>query len=125
MTKTLSIFASMIKKILATITALTLLTTISATAQCPYCKRDTVRQEQSKYSPSTLIIWYDASSKRNKKRLMKAVKAYKASIIYDYKNFNGIAIKIPEGPSLEAAITYFQKVKGVLQVNRDGIMTIQ
>lgn len=56
---------------------------------------------------------------------MKAVKAYKATVLYDYKNFNGIAIKIPEGTSLEAAIEYFKKVKGVLQVNRDGIYKTQ
>lgn len=73
-------------------------------------------------SPSTLIIWYDATSKRNKKRLMKAVKAYKAEVIYDYNNFNGIAIKIPQNTSIDAAIAYFKKVKGVVQVNRDGVM---
>lgn len=76
-------------------------------------------------SPSTLIIWYDASGKDSKKALLKAVKDYKAELIYDYKNFNGIAIRIPDGSNINDAITYFQKVKGVLQVNRDHIMSIQ
>lgn len=77
------------------------------------------------YSPSTLLIWYDASSRANKKRLLKAVRDYKAQLLYDYKNFNGIAIKIPGSSSLEDAIGFFKKVRGVLQVSRDGIMTIQ
>lgn len=76
-------------------------------------------------SPTTLIIWYDASGKSNKKTLLKAVKDYKAEVIYDYKTFNGIAIKIPDGTDINSAITYFKKVKGVLQVNRDHVMSIQ
>lgn len=73
-------------------------------------------------SPSTLIIWYDNSAKANKKRLMRAVRKYKASVIYDYRSFSGIAIRIPNGTDINAAIDYFKKVKGVLSVNRDRIM---
>lgn len=110
------------KKLLFAITIATI-TSLPLSAQCnSCCKRDSVQQTQNRYSPSTLIIWYDATSKRNKKRLMKTVKKYKATVLYDYNNFNGVAIKIPEGTSLDAAIEFFKKLKGVLQVNRDGIM---
>lgn len=78
--------------------------------------------EAPRVSPSTLIIWYNH---KYKKKLLKAIKKYKAEIIYDYKNFNGVAIKIPEGKDIDKAQKHFQKVKGVLSVNRDQIMNIQ
>lgn len=103
---------------------------VCANAQCHHdVVIDSLKQctgkcsERASSSPhSTLIIWYDATKRRNKKALLKAVRKYKAKVIYDYKNFNGIAIKIPDGSDINSAITYFQKVKGVLQVSRDQIM---
>lgn len=105
---------------------------ISANAQCKCtaptdekncnkncCSLDSISNEDVRYSPSTLIIWYKQG---RKKKLLKAVKKYNAEILYDYKNFNGVAIKIPQGMDINSAIAYFKKVKGVLQVNRDSIM---
>lgn len=77
------------------------------------------RVGNQEFSPSTLIIFYDDSI--GKAPLLKAVKEYKATIIYQYGTMNGIAIRIPEGKSIDDAIAYFQKVKGVLAVNRDRI----
>jgi len=71
------------------------------------------------YSPSTLIIFYDPTVGADP--LRKAIKDYKAELIYDYKNFNGFAISIPQGSKIEDAISYFNKVDGVLTVNRDAI----
>jgi hypothetical protein len=71
------------------------------------------------FSPSTLIIFYD--SVIGKTPLMKAVSDYHATLIYDYRMMSGIAIKIPAGKDINDAIKYFEKVKGVLQVNRDRI----
>lgn len=76
-------------------------------------------KQTAEYSPNTLIISY--SGKRAKVRLQKAVKHYRATIIYEYKNFSSIAIKLPEGKPLEDAINYFQKIKGVVAVNKDYI----
>lgn len=73
-------------------------------------------------SPSTLIIGYDAAV--GKKPLMKAVKARKAKVIYDYKNFNSIAIRIAKGDDIQQAQEDLQKVKGVLSVERDRIMKL-
>jgi len=71
------------------------------------------------YSKSTLIIFYDADI--GKSYLLKAIKAYHAKILYQYNNFNGMAIAIPTEKKLEESIHYFEKVKGVVSVNRDMI----
>ena len=74
------------------------------------------------YSPSTLIIFYDAEI--GKEPLLEAIKKYEAQVIYDLKMMNSITIKIPEGSKIEDAIQYFNNIKGVLQVNRDSIMQL-
>lgn len=74
------------------------------------------------YSPSTLIIFYDAEI--GKEPLLKAIEDYHAEIIYDLKIMKSITIKIPEGSNIEDAIKYFEKIIGVLQVNRDSIMQL-
>jgi len=76
--------------------------------------------EGEMYSKYTLIINYDPEI--GKKPLLKAVKKYKATLIYDYRIVKAIAIRIPDGKDIHEAIEYFQKVKGVTQVNRDRIM---
>lgn len=95
------------------------------------CKADTTERqgpplEQARLSgdvsPTTLIIWYDATAKANKRRLLRAVRRYKATVIYTYRNFNAIAIKLPDGTAIDDAASHFQKVKGVLQVSRDRMM---
>lgn len=70
----------------------------------------------------TLIIMYDASI--GKEPLMKAVKAYQATLLYDYKNFNGIAISIPTSREETNAIRHFKSVKGVLSVQKDRKMQL-
>ena len=79
-------------------------------------------QKVPQYSPSTLIIFYDAEI--GKEPLLKAIEEYHAQIIYDLKMMNSITIKIPEGTNIEDAIKYFNKTQGVLQVNRDSIMQL-
>ena len=78
-----------------------------------------VKQRQPEYSPSTLIIFYDGGV--GKEPLLKAIEDYHASVIYDLKTMNSITIKIPEGTNIEDAINYFNKVEGVLGVNKDSI----
>ena len=60
------------------------------------------------HSDNTLIILYDGKS--GKKSL------------YEYKTFDSIAIRLPEGKNVDEAKEYFEKVKGVIQVNYDRIM---
>jgi len=77
------------------------------------------RETSQQYSEKTLIIFYQGKS--GKARLLRAVKRYKAKVIYNYNNFNSIAISIPDGKTLEQSIRYFKKVKGVIAVNKDYI----
>ena len=47
---------------------------------------------------------------------------YGAEVVYDYHNFDCIAIRLPEDKMLEDAEAYFSKVKSVVQISRDRIM---
>lgn len=69
-----------------------------------------------------LIIYYDATT--GDEVLLNAVKEFGAELIYEYKTLKGIAIKVPENKSIDRAIAYFKKVKGVLSVNRDQIIKL-
>lgn len=84
--------------------------------------RDSLRGDndgQLPFAPHTLIIFYDPAV--GKQPLLKAVRKMEAEILYDYKNFNGMAVRVPDSIRIEDAITRLRKVKGVLQVNRDRI----
>lgn len=87
----------------------------SALSSAGRVQRDTVQR----FSESTLIIFYEG--KHSKARLLKAIRRYGANPIYVYKNFSGMAIRIPKGKTLQEAITYFQKVRGVVAVNKDYV----
>lgn len=71
------------------------------------------------HSPSVLIVMYDQET--GKEPLLKAVKDYKAEIIYDYSFIPGMAIKKPDNKSLEETMQYFKKVKGVVSVEYDHV----
>ncbi len=75
------------------------------------------RQVGLAYSPSTLIVYYDEGI--GKSPLKKAAAKYGADIIYDYSIINALAIRIPDGKTLDEATKYFKKVKGVLEVSKD------
>ena len=71
---------------------------------------------------NTLIIFYDPET--GSERLMKAVREYGAKIVYEYRNFNGIAIKLPNGTDMEKAVSHFRMVKGVLSAEADRRMQL-
>jgi len=82
--------------------------------------RDSLPQrslEDEMFSPSVLIIHYDTTV--GKDTLMQAVQDYGATVVYDYRIINAIAIRIPDGTDIHDAIIHFNAVKGVLQVSRD------
>lgn len=76
------------------------------------------RQVGLAYSPNILIISYDEGI--GKGPLVKAVAKYEAEIIYDYSIINAIAIRIPEGKTLEEATKYLKKVRGVIDVSKNA-----
>lgn len=57
--------------------------------------------------------------------IAKEATSYGAEVLYKYNALNGLAIKIPEGKSVDEAIEHFKKLQGVVSVSKDQISTIQ
>lgn len=76
-------------------------------------------QFEQEHSPNVFLVMYDAEV--GKEPLLEAIKTYKCEVIYDYNIINGMALKKPEGKSLEETMRYFKGVKGVLTVEYDHI----
>ncbi len=74
------------------------------------------------HSPNVFLIMYDAEI--GKAPLLKAIKEYGCEIVYDYRMINGMALKKPEGKTLEETMVYFKKVKGVTNVEYDHIIRL-
>lgn len=73
--------------------------------------------DHSDISPSTLIIFYSGKNKR----VLKAARKIGAEVIYTYTSFNAIAVRKPDAWTLELTKVYFERIKGVMQVNYDRI----
>ena len=73
-------------------------------------------QQQAQDTTGNLIIFYDAQI--GSAPLLKAVKTSGATLVYEYKNLNGIAIRPPSKTNIEDAIAYFKKVNGVFLSNK-------
>lgn len=71
------------------------------------------------YSRDVIVVSYDIEI--GKDPLKKAIRKYGASIIYDYRIVNAIAIRLPDPTKIDESVAYFEKVKGVLQVSRDRV----
>ncbi len=107
----------------------------TAMAQCPIKEQimngddegkglEKERREREKTSVShTLIIFFD--KKTGNKPLLKAIKKQGCTLLYKYKEFSGVAVKVDEKHDVDKAIADFKKVKGVTSVNKDGIMQTQ
>ncbi|MDO4881277.1 MAG: hypothetical protein Q3983_08350 [Capnocytophaga sp.] len=85
------------------------------------CKTKQKMEENDLKISHNLIIYYEKPYLDN---LKKEIINYKAEIIYEYENFNSIAIKIPQNKSVDKAQSYFSKLKGILGVEKDKIMTL-
>ena len=73
-------------------------------------------------APRNLIVFYDAQT--GSAPLRRAVQAYGAKIIYEYKTMNGLALAVPDGADMAQAEAHFAQVPGVLGVNRDQVMRL-
>lgn len=91
------------------------------TVSCCSTHRESVyvRHTESRF---TLIVMYDAII--GKKPLLKAMRKYKAQLLYDYKNFNGVAVSISKSYDEQQVIRFFKNTKGVLSVQRDRKMQL-
>ena len=79
-------------------------------------------QYEQEHSPNVFLVMYD--EKVGKAPLQKAIKAYGCEVIYDYNLINGMALKKPDGKTLEETMQYFKGVKGVLTVEYDHIIRL-
>ena len=111
----------------------------TASAQCPIMEQimngddngddngeglEKAKRESEKNPVShTLIIFFD--KKTGNKPLLKAIKKLGCTLLYKYKAFSGVAVKVDEKHDVDKAIADFKKVKGVTSVNKDGIMQTQ
>lgn len=91
-------------------------------AQCPIKEQIMGSGDEdtgSAQASHTLIIYYDKT--KGDKALMKAIEKKDCVILNGHKNLNRVTIKTPQGWDVEKAVAYFNKVKGVTAVNRNGI----
>lgn len=103
----------------------TILSAIAMAALCcPVSSCKTIKtvqtQPAAEYSPSTLIVFYDA--KVGSAPLLSAIEKMRGEVLYKYSNFNAVAFKIPYNAEINAVMKSVRKVKGVLSVERDRIM---
>ncbi len=68
-----------------------------------------------------LILYFEKGAKESVK---KAILKYGAEIVYEYNALGGFAIKIPKGKSINDAMVYLKKIKGVSSVHRDQIIKL-
>ncbi|MDE6151920.1 MAG: DUF1294 domain-containing protein, partial [Prevotella sp.] len=71
------------------------------------------------HSPSVFLLMYDKEI--GKGPLLEAVGTYRAEIVCDYDIIPGMAIRKPADSTLEEAMEYFRKVKGVVSVEYNHI----
>lgn len=71
------------------------------------------------HSPSVFIVMYDRET--GKEPLLQAIKDYKCEAIYDYSIIPGMAIKKPDGKTLDETMRYFKGIKGVVSVEYDRV----
>jgi PBP1b-binding outer membrane lipoprotein LpoB len=80
-----------------------------------------VRQEMpDSVSPRTLIIYYDKAV--GPTPILKQAKKMHCEVLYQYNIITAVALSTPDSVDIQDAIKTFQKVKGVLSVERDRIM---
>lgn len=75
--------------------------------------------QQSEASDNALIIFYD--SEVGDSPVKATIADLKCDIVYEYANFKGLAIRLPEGLTIDKATKRLKATRGVLQVSRDYV----
>lgn len=70
-----------------------------------------------------LILFFDPSQ-LSRDELERQAKAYGATVVYSYKNFNGMALRLSCGKNADEGIRHFSSIKGVLSVAKDRKMQL-
>ena len=84
------------------------------TQKAVYQQEETYTQEDR-----TLIVFYN-ENEISLPKLKRKVKSYGAEIIYEYNEMKGIAVRISRGKSIEQGRKYFENIKGVTNVIKEG-----
>lgn len=80
------------------------------------------RQAMDAGATGNLIIFYDSAI--GKEKLLETVKEYGSEVLYEYKNFNSIAVTVPPKYTASKTIRFYKKVRGVLSVSEDKKMEL-
>lgn len=83
----------------------------------------TAQKKEAPERTRNLIIYYKDDA--DLQPLLDVVKKEKLELIYQYKNFKAIAVKVPDDRDLEGVKSYLQTLAGVLSVNYDEVNQIQ
>lgn len=70
-----------------------------------------------------MIIYYKDDA--DLQPLLDIAKKEKLELVYQYKNFKAIAVKVPDDRDLEGVKSYLQTRAGVLSVSYDEVQQIQ
>lgn len=81
---------------------------------------DSVTTKSDTAVDSTLIIYYDRSI--GKQALLNFVRIKQCKLIYNYVNFNVIAIRLAPQLDKKKTINELREMKGVLQVAEDRVL---
>lgn len=65
------------------------------------------------------LVYYDALV--GKEYIYKALDKTKSEVLFDYNNFNAVAIRVPLKKDADKMQAYFENVKGVIFVQPDQI----
>lgn len=87
---------------------------LAAVSILPSCR--SAKPLQDSTPNENLIIYYNP--KDGNKALLEAAKKFGSKVLYVYKNINGIAVTVPNGKAVPDAIKYYEKIPGVLSVNK-------
>ena len=81
---------------------------------------DSVTTKSDTAVDRTLIIYYDRSI--GKQALLNFVRIKQCNLIYNYVNFNAIAIRLAPQLDKKKTINELREMKGVLQVAEDRVL---
>ena len=85
---------------------------------------DVSNQTSENLTLRNLIIFYDKTEIAPEK-LVQIAQQKGAELLYQYENFNAIAIHVPEALDFNKIKAEFTPMKGILGVEEDQIMHIQ
>lgn len=104
---------------------LVLLVIIVGINNCTTAENTVVKTNEiaEKKETDSLMIYYDTAV--GKDELLKEIEKYGATFMSESSVSDMIAIKLPKNVKLEDAISYFKNVKGVIEIEKNEILTIK